>query len=56
MASLKNLIAIVALINSVSGVNNGLARTPQMGWVRTPIILSKTRPNEIKVAHFNLIS
>jgi hypothetical protein len=54
MASLKNLIAIVALINSVSGVNNGLARTPQMGWVRTPVILSKTPPNEIKIALSNL--
>ena len=54
MASVKNLIAIVALINSVSGVNNGLARTPQMGWVRTSIVLSKTPPNEIKIALSNL--
>ena len=54
MASVKNFIAIVALINSVSGVNNGLARTPQMGWVRTPVILSKTPANEFKIALSNL--
>jgi hypothetical protein len=54
MASLENLITIIALINGVSGVNNGLARTPQMGWVRTPVILSKTPANEFKIALSNL--
>jgi hypothetical protein len=54
MASLENLITIIALINGVSGVNNGLARTPQMGWVRTPVILSKTPANEFKIGLSNL--
>jgi hypothetical protein len=53
MVSLENLIVIIALINGVSGVNNGLARTPQMGWVRAPIIFSKAPPNEFKIALFN---
>lgn len=35
MASLSISVAVGLLVGSTLGVNNGLARTPQMGWVRS---------------------
>jgi len=33
MASLSVSVLVGLLVGSTIGVNNGLARTPQMGWV-----------------------
>jgi hypothetical protein len=40
MTTLKIALAIGILARNAAAVNNGLARTPQMGWVGTLIQLS----------------
>jgi len=55
MINLQLPVAVAFLARAVAGVNNGLARTPQMGWVISiPNYLCPSLANMISLEQLEL--